>query len=160
MSMYAVNASVPKTLVRYIVESVALKDEILHDVLMDICDTPVSPELLPPDKNGKIAQKTEEVLGSYDLHDFFLYQMLRHHDEPKKIYDLACVAFKEQLKRPSQHSIIVSLPNNLKETVCQMVLRSDLFVSHLEVIGECQATHQEIYGQNKWRKFSSPTFLG
>ena len=63
MSMYAVNASVPKTLVRYIVESVALKDEVLHDVLMDICDTPVSPELLPPDKNGKIAQKTEEVKG-------------------------------------------------------------------------------------------------
>lgn len=95
MSMYAVNASVPKTLVRYIVESVALQDEKLHDVLMDICDTPVSPELLPPDANGKIAQKTEEVLGSYDLHDFFLYQMLRFHDEPKKIYDLACVAFKD-----------------------------------------------------------------
>lgn len=94
MSMYAVNASVPKTLVRYIVESVALKDTTLHDVLIDICDTPVSPELLPPDQNGKIAQKTEEVLGSYDLHDFFLYQMLRFHDQPKKIYDLACVAFK------------------------------------------------------------------
>lgn len=105
MSMYAVNASVPKTLVRYIVESVALKDEILHDVLMDICDTPVSPELLPPDKNGKIAQKTEEVLGSYDLHDFFLYQMLRHHDEPKKIYDLACVAFKDLEKETIKKAI-------------------------------------------------------
>ena len=105
MSMYAVNASVPKTLVRYIVESVALKDEILHDVLMDICDTPVSPELLPPDKNGKIAQKTEEVLGSYDLHDFFLYQMLRHHDEPKKIYDLACVAFKDVEKETIKKAI-------------------------------------------------------
>ena len=65
----------------------------------------------------------------------------------------------KQLKSPSQHSIIVSLPNNLKETVCQMVLRLDLFVSHLEVIGECQATHQEIYGQNKWRKFNPPHFL-
>lgn len=105
MSMYAVNASVPKTLVRYIVESVALKDEVLHDVLIDICDTPVSPELLPPDKNGKIAQKTEEVLGSYDLHDFFLYQMLRHHDEPKKIYDLACVAFKDVDKETIKKAI-------------------------------------------------------
>ncbi len=103
MSMYAVNASVPKTLVRYIVESVALKENNLHDVLIDICDTPVSPELLPPDQNGKIAQKTEEVLGSYDLHDFFLYQMLRFHDNPKKIYDLACLAFnnidKEVIKK-------------------------------------------------------------
>lgn len=105
MSMYAVNASVPKTLVRYIVESVALKDETLHDVLIDICETPVSPELLPPDPNGKIAQKTEEVLGSYDLHDFFLYQMLRHHDEPKKIYELATLAF----------------PNIKKETISKAI---------------------------------------
>lgn len=105
MSMYAVNASVPKTLVRYIVESVALKDEVLRDVLMDICDTPVSPELLPPDANGKIAQKTEEVLGSYDLHDFFLYQMLRYHDEPLKIYDLACIAFKDVSKETIKKAI-------------------------------------------------------
>ena len=105
MSMYAVNASVPKTLVRYIVESVALKDEVLHDVLVDICDTPVSPELLPPDQNGKIAQKTEEVLGSYDLHDFFLYQMLRFHDEPRKIYELACIAFNEIDKKQIKTAI-------------------------------------------------------
>ena len=60
-------------------------------------------------KNGKIAQKTEEVLGSYDLHDFFLYQMLRHHDEPKKIYDLACVAFKDLEKetiKKGHHNIL------------------------------------------------------
>lgn len=100
MSMYAVNASVPKTLVRYIVESVALLakedgNNDLHDVLIDICDTPVSPELLPPDKNGKIQQKTEEVLGSYDLHDFFLYHMLRFHEEPLKIYELCKLAFKD-----------------------------------------------------------------
>ena len=105
MSMYAVNASVPKTLVRYIVETRALqaKDEgedQLYTVLMDICDTPVSPELLPLDQNGKIQQKTEEVLGSYDLHDFFLYHMLRHHSCPSKIYALACKAF-DQVKEES-----------------------------------------------------------
>ncbi|WP_323088742.1 NAD(+) synthase [Allobaculum sp. JKK-2023] len=99
MSMYGVNVSVPKTLVRYIVESDALNAKAqgnlaLYDVLMDICATPVSPELLPPDQEGKIAQKTEEVLGSYDLHDFFLYHMLRFHESPAKIYDLACHAFK------------------------------------------------------------------
>ena len=100
MSMYAVNASVPKTLVRFIVESDALlakqkENQPLHDVLIDICETPVSPELLPPDSNGKIAQKTEEVLGSYDLHDFFLYHMLRYHESPQKIFDLAQIAFKD-----------------------------------------------------------------
>lgn len=100
MSMYAVNVSVPKTLVRFIVESDALLanqqgNQPLHDVLIDICETPVSPELLPPDPNGKIAQKTEEVLGSYDLHDFFLYHMLRSHESPQKIFDLAQIAFKD-----------------------------------------------------------------
>lgn len=100
MSMYAVNVSVPKTLVRYIVESEALEaekngDKALHDVLISICETPVSPELLPPDKDGKIAQKTEQVLGSYDQHDFFLYHMLRYHERPAKIFDLARIAFPD-----------------------------------------------------------------
>lgn len=98
MSMYAVNASVPKTLVRYIVESVAIKAQQegnvdLATVLLDICDTPVSPELLPPSNDGTIAQKTEEVLGSYDLHDFFLYHMLRFHERPIKIFELCKIAF-------------------------------------------------------------------
>ena len=100
MSMYAVNASVPKTLVRFIVESKAILsqrngNESLANVLKDICDTPVSPELLPPDPDGKIQQKTEEVLGSYDLHDFFLYHMLRFHESPEKIFELAKYAFKD-----------------------------------------------------------------
>lgn len=103
MSMYAVNASVPKTLVRYIVESFAIMakeqgNHKLHDVLIDICDTPVSPELLPPDAKGKIQQKTEEVLGSYDLHDFFLYHMLRFHEAPEKIYELCKLAFSDVSK--------------------------------------------------------------
>lgn len=100
MSMYAVNASVPKTLVRYLVESEALSARKagnieLERVLLDICDTPVSPELLPPDKDGNIAQKTEEVLGSYALHDFFLYHMLRYHESPEKICELARLAFPQ-----------------------------------------------------------------
>lgn len=110
MSMYAVNASVPKTLVRYIVETKAITAKKegnipLHDVLIDICETPVSPELLPPDQEGKIQQKTEEVLGSYDLHDFFLYRMLRHHEEPKKIYELAKIAFKNVEKEVIKKAI-------------------------------------------------------
>lgn len=100
MSMYAVNASVPKTLVRYICETQAYSfqeegHQDLYQVLIDICETPVSPELLPPDPDGKIQQKTEEVLGSYDLHDFFLYHILRFHESPQKIYESACVAFHQ-----------------------------------------------------------------
>ncbi len=94
MSMYAVNASVPKTLVRHLVEYYAdtCGDEILAGVLKDILDTPVSPELLPP-LNGTIAQKTEDLVGPYELHDFFLYHMLRLNFPPAKIYRLAKLAF-------------------------------------------------------------------
>ena len=96
MSMYGVNVSVPKTLVRYLVSYYAtyLADEALADVLRDVLDTPVSPELLPP-KDGVIAQKTEELVGPYELHDFFLYHLMRYGSEPKKIYRLAKYAFAE-----------------------------------------------------------------
>ena len=89
MSMYGVNSSIPKTLVRSIVQSYAKKqnDEIKL-TLFDICDTPISPELLPPNPDGTIAQKTEDSIGSYDIHDFILYYMLRYGFGPKKIYDL------------------------------------------------------------------------
>ncbi|WCK57773.1 NAD(+) synthase (plasmid) [Aneurinibacillus sp. Ricciae_BoGa-3] len=95
MSMYAVNASVPKTLVRYVVEWVAdtSTSESIAVALKDISDTPVSPELLPPDKDGKIVQKTEQTVGSYELHDFFLYHMLRFGYRPSKIYFLTREAF-------------------------------------------------------------------
>ena len=95
MSMYGVNASVPKTLVRHLVRYYAdtCKDEKLTEVLLDILDTPVSPELLPP-KDGKIAQKTEDLVGPYELHDFYLYYMLRAGFEPEKIYRLACETFE------------------------------------------------------------------
>ena len=88
MSMYGVNASIPKTLVRGILESYAEHHEGLKDVLLDICDTPVSPELLPPNEDGTIKQKTEDKIGSYVVHDFILYYMLRHGFGPKKIFDL------------------------------------------------------------------------
>ncbi|MBP1753714.1 MAG: synthetase [Firmicutes bacterium] len=94
MSMYGVNASVPKTLVRFLVEYFAdvTTDRKLSDVLMDILDTPVSPELLPP-KDGEISQKTEDIVGPYELHDFFLYYILRFGFEPSKVYRLAKIAF-------------------------------------------------------------------
>ena len=94
MSMYGVNASVPKTLVRHLVKYAAddTKDEALKKVLYDVLDTPVSPELLPP-KDGDIAQKTEDLVGPYELHDFFLYFMLRFGYEPSKIFRIACMTF-------------------------------------------------------------------
>ena len=96
MSMYAVNASVPKTLVRHLVRYYAdtCGDELLEKTLLDVLDTPVSPELLPPE-DGKISQKTEDLVGPYELHDFFLYYMLRFGFAPEKIYRLARIAFGE-----------------------------------------------------------------
>ncbi len=96
MSMYGVNASVPKTLVRHLVRYYAdtCSDDTLKNVLLDVLDTPVSPELLPP-KDGEIAQKTEDIVGPYELHDFFLYYMLRFGYPPKKVYRLACKAFSD-----------------------------------------------------------------
>ena len=94
MSMYGVNASVPKTLVKYLVEYVAnVSDKKTADILYDVLDTPVSPELLPPDENGNIAQKTEDNIGPYELHDFFLYNFVRFGFEKNKIKRLALKAF-------------------------------------------------------------------
>lgn len=95
MSMYAVNASIPKTLVKHLVRWVA--DNIMEagcqDVLLDIVDTPISPELLPADQQGQITQKTEDLVGPYELHDFFLYYTLRYGFKPSKIFRLAVSAF-------------------------------------------------------------------
>ena len=94
MSMYGVNASVPKTLVRYLVDYVAkISDEKTKAILLDVLDTPVSPELLPPDSDGKIAQKTEDNIGPYELHDFFLYNFVRFGFEKNKLRRLAIKAF-------------------------------------------------------------------
>ena len=95
MSMYGVNSGVPKTLVRYLVEwyAVTKASEPVGKVLADVLSTPVSPELLPPDENGDIAQKTEDVVGPYELHDFFLYYTLRYGFSPERIFLLASHAF-------------------------------------------------------------------
>ena len=96
MSMYSVNSSIPKTLVRYLVEYI--KDNSSgkrKEVLEDILDTPISPELLPPDKAGNMLQKTESSIGPYVLHDFFLYHLLRHGTSFTKIYFLAKLTFKD-----------------------------------------------------------------
>ena len=95
MSMYAVNTGVPKTLVRFLVEYYIehLADKKTAGILTDINNTPISPELLPPDSNGEIAQKTEEKIGPYELHDFFLYQVVRCGYEPLKVLFLARAAF-------------------------------------------------------------------
>lgn len=95
MSMYGVNASVPKTLVRWMVDAISEMPEYasVRDVLQDVVDTPISPELLPPDSQGKIAQHSEDLVGPYSLHDFFLFYVLRFGFAPAKIYTLACRAF-------------------------------------------------------------------
>lgn len=95
ISMYGVNGSIPKTLVRYLVEWVAHNrvDEASRATLLDIVDTPISPELIPADENGNIKQKTEDLVGPYELHDFFLYHFLRFGSSPAKIYFLAQQAF-------------------------------------------------------------------
>ena len=95
MSMYGVNASIPKTLIRWMIAAIADSPAFAEarPVLEDILDTPISPELLPPDASGKISQYTEDLVGPYALHDFFLYYMLRFGFAPTKIYTLACRAF-------------------------------------------------------------------
>ena len=100
MSMYGVNGSIPKTLIRWIIEAVVEEDTFAASraVLMDILDTPISPELLPPDAQGKIAQQTEDLVGPYALHDFYLYHMLNFGFAPAKIYALACQAFKDDFE--------------------------------------------------------------
>ncbi len=96
MSMYGVNCGVPKTLVRWMIDTIMRYDVFnkSSEVLSDILDTPISPELLPPDENGQIAQQTEEIVGPYALHDFYLYYAVRYGFEPEKIFALACKAFK------------------------------------------------------------------
>jgi NAD+ synthase (glutamine-hydrolysing) len=101
MSMYAVNTSVPKTLVQHLIKwylDLEHGSEV-RETLMDVLDTPISPELLPPDKSGNIAQKTESVIGPYELHDFFLFYTVRYGTEPKKVLFLAEIAFESIYER-------------------------------------------------------------
>ena len=102
MSMYAVNGSLPKTLIRWVIDAVANTQGFLsvQVVLQDILDTPISPELLPPDASGKIIQQTEDIVGPYALHDFFLYYTLKHGYTPARIYELACKTFADEFDGP------------------------------------------------------------
>ncbi|KNZ71035.1 NAD+ synthetase [Thermincola ferriacetica] len=101
MSMYSVNCSIPKTLVKFLVRWVAdnIVNEQTAEVLQKVLNTPISPELLPPDTSGTIAQKTEDLIGPYELHDFFLYYTVRFGMHPKKVLFLADCAFKEKYSR-------------------------------------------------------------
>ncbi|NLK65394.1 MAG: NAD(+) synthase [Tissierellia bacterium] len=123
MSMYGVNSGVPKTLIKYLVKWYAdnkTRGE-LQEALYDICNTPVSPELLPPDKEGNIRQFTENSVGSYDLNDFFLFNMIRNGFGPEKIYFLAKIAFKEEY---DQEVILETLKKFYKRFFTQQFKRS------------------------------------
>ena len=100
MSMYGVNASIPKTLVRYLCHGYAIMHPTASKPLMDIINTPISPELLPT-KNGEIAQKTEDTIGPYELHDFFIYHFLRSRFSPKKLFFIACLAYDGVYDKPT-----------------------------------------------------------
>ena len=97
MSMYSVNGTVPKTLMRWMIDAISETESFAaaHDVLQDVLDTPISPELLPPDASGKISQQTEDLVGPYALHDFFIYNILRYGFAPAKVYTMACRAFAD-----------------------------------------------------------------
>ena len=125
MSMYGVNASIPKTLIRWMIDSL-VEYHIFPDsteVLKDVLDTPISPELLPPDENGQIAQQTESIVGPYALHDFFLYYVLRFGFTPEKIFALAQRAFREDFDR---ETILKWLKTFYRRFVTQQFKRSCL----------------------------------
>ena len=125
MSMYGVNGGLPKTLIRLVVHHYAEttgKDE-LAKVLYDILDTPVSPELLPADDNGDIAQKTEDIVGPYELHDFYLFYMLRYGMAPDKLFRLAKHAFEGKY---DDETLIKWLKNFVKRFFAQQFKRSCL----------------------------------
>lgn len=126
MSMYGVNAGIPKTLVKHLVQWVAENgmDETSKATLLDIVDTPISPELIPADENGEIKQKTEDLVGPYELHDFFLYYFLRFGFRPSKIYFLAQTAFSgvyddETIKNGCKLSSAASLTSSLNALACR-----------------------------------------
>lgn len=131
MSMYAVNTSVPKTLVRSLVFTISKRqNDTVKATLLDILDTPVSPELLPVGKNGEMLQKTEDTVGPYELHDFFLYYMLRFGFSPTKIYELAKIAFgmkEEETDELYSHEVILKwLRNFYRRFFMQQFKRSCL----------------------------------
>ena len=125
MSMYGVNASIPKTLIRWMIDALVEYDIFPEStaVLRDVLDTPISPELLPPDAEGNIAQQTEDIVGPYALHDFFLYYVLRYGFTPEKIFALALRAFRDDFDR---ETVLKWLRNFYRSFVYQQFKRSCL----------------------------------
>ena len=123
MSMYGVNSGVPKTLVRWVIQTAGELPEFAaaRETLQRILDTPISPELLPPDEQGNIAQQTEDLVGPYALHDFFLYYAIRFGYRPKKIYELCCAAFAEDF---DQATILKWLKNFYRRFFTQQFKRN------------------------------------
>lgn len=123
MSMYGVNSGVPKTLVRWVIQTAVERDEFAPSraCLESILDTPISPELLPPDEKGNILQQTEDVVGPYALHDFFLYYAIRFGYTPEKVYALCCMAFREDFDRAT---ILKWLKNFYRRFFTQQFKRS------------------------------------
>lgn len=157
MSMYGVNAGVPKTLVRYLVKFVAdtSEDADLARCLNDIFDTPVSPELLPPTGDGQISQKTEDLVGPYELHDFFLYQILRYGFSPRKVYALALHAFSAENQAGMQaKSDVAAKPGAVENAAREVATDSAeaLTVGQAEVYD--QATILKWLRKFYWRFFS------
>ena len=110
MSMYSVNGTVPKTLMRWMIDAISDTDAFAASraVLKDVLDTPISPELLPPDATGKISQQTEDLVGPYALHDFFIYNVMRYGFGPEKVYTMACRAFKDDFDAATIKKWLVS----------------------------------------------------
>ncbi len=110
MSMYGVNGTVPKTLMRWMIDAISETESFAASraVLQDILDTPISPELLPPDAEGKISQQTEDLVGPYALHDFFIYNILRYGFGPEKVYTMACRAFQADFDKATVKKWLVS----------------------------------------------------
>ena len=146
-------ASVPKTLVKYLVEYVAnISDKKTADILYDVLDTPVSPELLPPDENGNIAQKTEDNIGPYELHDFFLYNFVRFGFEKNKIKRLALKAFdgKYDERTISKWLAVFTKRFFISQFKRSCIPDSPKVGSHSvrEGIGECRVTHRLMHLYN------------
>ena len=110
MSMYSVNGTVPKTLMRWMIDAISETESFAASraVLQDVLDTPISPELLPPDASGKISQQTEDLVGPYALHDFFIYNILRYGFAPEKVYTMACRAFANDFDKATVKKWLVS----------------------------------------------------
>lgn len=159
MSMYGVNAGIPKTLIKYVVRYYArhCENPALHDTLTAILETPISPELLPADEKGNIAQKTEDLVGPYELHDFFLYYVLRWGCPPAKLFRIAKQAFRES--EFSNETILKWLKNFYRRFFNQQFKRNCLpdgpkvgsVCLSPRGIGECRVTPFKGFGRMKFK---------